>query len=111
LRERFGDVPIAVSAVTLAELVHGIHRADTPRRAAGRRRFADELRIHLPIHPIGAGTAEIIGRVGAELDSRGAGIPPGDLAIAATALELQFAVVTGNLRHFERVAGLVVVEF
>ena len=33
--QAFGEVEIAISAVTLAELVHGVARANTPRNPAG----------------------------------------------------------------------------
>lgn len=33
-----------------------------------------------------------------------------DLLIAATALQLGFGIVTGNVRHFEQVPGLTVVS-
>lgn len=32
IQERFGDAEIAMSAVTLAELVHGVARGNTPER-------------------------------------------------------------------------------
>ena len=37
------DQEIALSAIGLAELVHGIHRADTPRRRTARELFIGEL--------------------------------------------------------------------
>jgi predicted nucleic acid-binding protein len=38
-------------------------------------------------------------------------IPFGDLLISATALSLGYSVLTVNLRHFEQVPGLTVVQF
>src|SRR5438093_8007304 len=39
-----GDAPIVISAMTVAELAHGIYRADSPERAQQRRQFVDELK-------------------------------------------------------------------
>jgi predicted nucleic acid-binding protein len=54
-------------------------------------------------------TAEIIARIGGEQAGRGVNIPLGDLVIGASAVELGFAVGTGNLRHFGLIPGLTVV--
>lgn len=39
IRQVVGDVPIAICALTVAELGHGIYRASTPERTQQRRRF------------------------------------------------------------------------
>jgi predicted nucleic acid-binding protein len=44
VQQRFGEVEITMSAVTLAELVHGIARADTEERRDRRRAFIDSNR-------------------------------------------------------------------
>jgi predicted nucleic acid-binding protein len=37
IREAAGDVTIAICPLTVAELAHGIYRADTPERSRMRR--------------------------------------------------------------------------
>src|SRR5689334_3731773 len=59
----FGEVEIAISAVTLAELVHGVARANTPEIRQARRAFIDELKKHVPVHPVTDSTAEIAGQI------------------------------------------------
>jgi tRNA(fMet)-specific endonuclease VapC len=110
IRQTIGDVPIAICSLTIAELGHGIYRADTPERAQQRRQFLDELKVHVPVHPVTGSTAEIIARIGAEQAARGAVLPLADLIIGASALELGFAVATRNLRDFGRIPGLVVIQ-
>ena len=44
----------------------------------------------------------------AELERRGTPIGDGDLRIASIALDCDLAVVTGNVRHFEKVSGLAI---
>jgi len=104
-----GDVAVVISALTVAELAHGIYRAGTPERSRQRRQFLDELKAQVPIHAVTEATAEIIARIGAEQAARGVNVPLGDLVIGACALELGYAVGTRNLRDFERIPGLTVV--
>ena len=51
IRATIGDVAIAMCALTVAELAHGIYRANTPERRKQRRQFLDELRAQVPIYP------------------------------------------------------------
>jgi len=110
IREIAGDVTVGICPITVAELAHGIYRADTPERSRMRRRFLDELKAHVPIYPITESTGEIVARIGAEQASRGIVLPLADLIIGACALEIGYAVGTGNLRDFSRIPGLTVVR-
>jgi len=108
IRETIGDVPIVICALTVAELGHGIYRADTPQRAQQRRQFLEELKAHIPIHPVTATTAEIVGRIGGEQAAKGVNLPLADLIIGACAIELGYAIATSNLRDFIRIPDLAV---
>jgi len=107
----FGDVEIAISAVTPAELVHGIARANTPRIREGRRAFIDELKKHVPVHPVTDSTAEIAGQLSGEQAAQGVTLPADDLLIGACAIEQGYAMATLNARHFQRIPGLQIVSF
>ena len=109
IRDATGDVPIVISSFTVAELGHGIYRADTPERSRQRRQFLDELKAHVPVHPVTESTAEIIARVGAEQAAKGINLPLGDLIIGACALELGYSIATSNTRDFTLIPGLDVV--
>ncbi len=61
--QAFGEIEIAISAVTLAELVHGVARANTPEIRIARRAFIDEPKKHVPVHPVTDSTAEIAGQI------------------------------------------------
>lgn len=50
------------------------------------------------------------GQIDGQSQARGIRIPLSDLLIGASALELGYAVGTGNLRHFERIPDLKVVK-
>ena len=107
----FGEVEIAMSAVTLAELVHGIARANTPQIKEARRFFIDELKRHVPVHPITDTTAEIAGRLSGEQAAKGITLPAADLLIGASAVEQGYAMATLNIRHFQKIPGLHVISF
>ncbi len=95
----------------MAELAHGIYRANTPERRAARREFLDDLKAALAIYPITAETAELVGKIHAESSTLGITIPFDDLLIGACALEHGFAIATRNQRHFQKIPGLQLVRF
>jgi len=101
-----GDTEIALSVVTLLELAHGAARADTSARRSNREQFIQELLTALPIHPITIPIALRAGQIDGESQTKGIRIPLSDLLIGVTALELGYAVVTANLRHFQMIPGL-----
>ena len=104
--EKIGEMEAALCAITVAELVHGVYRADTPERRERRRVFLDELKAAVPVYPITDSTAELVGKIGAESSTRGVIIPFDDLLIGACALERGYAVATRNFRHFEKIRDL-----
>ncbi len=110
IQKRIGDVPLALSVVTIAEVGHGIYRANTPDIRARRRLFLDELKATVPIYPVTEATAEIIARVGGEQAAKGITVPLGDLMIGACALELGYSIGTSNARDFQRIPGLSVIQ-
>jgi predicted nucleic acid-binding protein len=105
-----GDDGIAVSVLTVLELAHGITRADTPERRQKRQRFLDELLTGVPIQPVTVPIALLAGQIDGQSQARGVRIPLSDLLIGASALELGYAVGTANVRHFQLIPGLNVVQ-
>ena len=55
--------------------------------------------------------AAAYGGIRAELERRGTPIGPNDLMIAAIALASRATLVTHNLREFQRIAGLTLVDW
>jgi tRNA(fMet)-specific endonuclease VapC len=66
VRQAVGELPIVLSAVSVAEIGHGIYRANTPELRQRRRAFLDELKATVPVHPVTEATAEIVARIGGE---------------------------------------------
>ena len=111
LSGQIGEREAALCAISVAELAHGIHRADTEERRQVRRAFLDDLKATVAIYPITADTAELVGRIHADTARQGNIIPLDDLLIGACALERGYAVATRNKRHFEKIPGLSLVPF
>lgn len=105
-----GDDGIAVSVVTVLELAHGITRADTPERRERRQRFLDELLTGVPIQPVTVPIALRAGQIDGQSQTKGVRMPLSDLLIGASALELGYGVGTANVRHFQLIPGLNVVQ-
>lgn len=106
----FGPVEISLSPVTVAELVHGVFRARTAMAGQRRREFIEELVSLVPVHPATNRTGWLVGQIEGEEAAKGNVLPFNDLMIAASAIEQDYAVLTGNFRHFKRIPGLRVVS-
>lgn len=97
-----GEIPIVLSAFTIAEIRRGIYGAKSEHSRIERREFPNELKAMVPIQAITAATAEIVPRIGGEQAARGVNLA--DLIIGASAL-VGHAVATSNLRDFSRIPG------
>jgi predicted nucleic acid-binding protein len=93
------------SSITLGELVYGAYRLED-RAVALLQRLDETLLPNLSVIPFDASAARRYGETRAELERRGTPIGDADLRIASIALDRDLTVVTGNVRHFEKVPGL-----
>ncbi len=101
---------LAIASITVSELLVGIYRTRSVDLRSRRERGVEWVIVQLPILPFGVTEARIHARLNAELMGRGQRIGDHDLIIAATALAHGYAVFTQNLREFQRVPGLTVLE-
>jgi predicted nucleic acid-binding protein len=60
--------------------------------------------------PYGKTSALLAGKIDGEQRAKGVSIPSADLLIGATALEYGYALATTNLRHFQMIPGLQIVQ-
>jgi len=109
--DTLADEPGVIAASVYAELLVGVKMADGRRRAAARRAKIDALLATMPIVEFGQAQAERWADLYARLSRSGKLIPANDLAVAATALELEYGVLVGPVdeAHFRRVPNLRVV--
>lgn len=100
------DEPFGISVVTVAELLHGVERADTETRKIRRQAFVEKVIEMIPVFPFDTGVARIYAGIWASLARRGFTVGAHDLIIAATAISLDYTVITANRRDFEKIEGL-----
>jgi tRNA(fMet)-specific endonuclease VapC len=95
-----------ISVVTVAELLHGVERADSEPRKLRRQAFVEKVIEMIPVFPFDISVARIYARIWASLIQRGFTVGAHDLIIAATAISLDYTVITANRRDFEKIEGL-----
>lgn len=94
---------ICISAVTYAELVHGVEKS----KAVERNRLALTILLsNIEILDFDMKAAEEYGRIRADLEKKGTPIGLLDMMIAGHAKSLGYTVVTNNVGEFKRVEGL-----
>jgi tRNA(fMet)-specific endonuclease VapC len=97
------SVPKAISVITYGELLYGAHVSQQhEKNRAIIRRLADIF----PVIGIGIPVIETFADLKRSLETRGQGLDDMDLLIAATALSLNYRLVTNNESHFSRIKGL-----
>jgi len=105
LLERFNrNTPyLAISAITLAELLHGAAKSSDPERSPA---VVEDFCSRLELLAYGAKAAQHYGQIRADLERRGTPIGVNDLHIAAHARSEGLTLVSNDLREFERVVGV-----
>ena len=102
--------PLYLTALTLAELLHGAARADSPQRKGRRLAFIAEIEARYPLLSFGRGEAAEYAEIWAALSARGETIGTHDMQIAAIARHHGHRVATLNAGEFSRVPGLGVLD-
>lgn len=97
------DEGICISAITLAELEHGVYKSTKVESNA--ENLAKFTRV-ITVIPFEEACATEYGKICAYLQKAGTPISTMDMLIAAHARALGYTVVTNNVREFERVPEL-----
>ena len=92
------------SAVVVAELYKGAFGSE--RASVHVSNIETRVLPSRTILPFDVAVARVYGQIEATLSKGGRPLADADLHIAATALHHGLELVTGNVRHFERVPGL-----
>ena len=110
IREQFRRYhgQMAISVVTLMELIYGAEKSQAPERNLAE---IEGFAARLELLEYGSEAAKHTGQIRAELARVGKPIGPYDQMIAGHARSRGLIVVTNNLREFERVPGLRVVDW
>ncbi|HYX24525.1 MAG TPA: type II toxin-antitoxin system VapC family toxin [Thermoanaerobaculia bacterium] len=105
--EWLGTIPRGeqfTSAVSIGELFKGAFRS--PTRERHLTNIEKRILPVITVLPYDVAVARVYGRIEAILAEKGQPLADADLQIAATALFHGLELVTGNVRHFERIPGL-----
>ncbi len=102
------EEPVAVSAITVMQLFHGVGKSNRPQQ--------EENKIHSVLHglvtyPIDFELARRAGKKEGELAKNNIAIGYADTIIATTALSLNEPIVTRNVKDFSKVHGLEIISY
>lgn len=92
------------SAVVVGELFKGAFRSKARQRHLAN--IEDRVLPRLTVLPYDTAVARVFGRLRADLELRGQLLPDADLQIAATAMHHGLSLVSGIIRHFNRILRL-----
>ena len=99
---------MAISSITLAELMHGAEKSNAVARSLS---IVEDFCSRLAVLPYGPKAAQHYGSIRSALEKRGEPIGVNDLHIAAHARSEGMTLVSNNLREFERVEALQLVNW
>lgn len=94
---------LGYSIISKAELFYGVYNSKHVQKNLKNVEKVDETLTLVYLEEV---AAEWFGKVKAELRQQGNLIMDADLLIASTAIANDLVLVTNNIRHFQRVAGL-----
>lgn len=105
-----GGEQVAISVITVSELLHGVHRSSGKKRAK-RAAMVEHVLASTTAMPITETIARTHAELSAQLSDSGTPVGAHDLWIAASAVAGGFGVLTSDERDFDRIPGLRVVGF
>lgn len=110
LAAEYSETQFLLSSISVMELEHGWHRANTPEAAAKRLRYLDEVLTILPVESFTREMGVLAAKIDADMKKAGLVIATADLLIGITALHYGYALGTRNVRHFRMIPGLEVLS-
>ena len=99
----FADAPKAFSVITYGELIFGARKSQRVHENLAKVYHIKEV---FPVIDLTPAIMETFGELKANMQSKGANVADFDLLIGATALCMDYIVVTNNTKHFSKIPGL-----
>ena len=100
------DEPTALAAISASELMITVHRAKTSEARSERESFVRQVLEAFPVLPFDQRVAEVYAEALVVFTAGGGVIRASDLIVAATAMANGYALLTDNVRDFERLPDL-----
>jgi tRNA(fMet)-specific endonuclease VapC len=110
LRERFDQLAeaLCISVITLGELLYGVEKS---ARRTENLQAVEQFTARLEVVPFSPRAAAHFGQIRAELAKLGTLCGAYDMLIGAHARSEGLMLVTNNVREFQRIPGLLVVNW
>jgi len=106
LEEQLGPTEeVGIAAITASELLYGVHRG-APEQRGRREAFVAGVLVAFSPFPFDLLAAGTHARLWAGLASSGTDVGAHDRLVAPTAITAGWRVGTANVKHFERIRGL-----
>jgi tRNA(fMet)-specific endonuclease VapC len=94
---------VAISFMTVAELYYGVEKSANPQK---NKIGLEQFLMTVDVINANRKIASRFGQLKAMLEKKGIPLADADLLIAATALETSTLLVTGNIKHYQRIENL-----
>ena len=99
---------IRISVITLMELYYGARKSQKVSTNLAKIKILEST---LEIIPVGLESTEIFGLLKEQLEKVGNRLDDFDLIIASCAMAHNLTLVTNNIKHFQRIDGLKLVNW
>jgi len=103
-RNQYDDT-IGISFMSVAELFYGAEKSTDPTK---NFTTIEALLLSMEIIQTDIPILRRFGLIKGQLEKKGNAIADADILIAATTMEKGTRLITGNLKHFDRIPGLVI---
>ena len=100
--------PKALSVITYGELIYGCRNSQYITENLAK---VGRLAANYPIIDVTRSVVECFGEIKTFLRKSGTPIEDFDLLIGCTALTMNYAIVTNNVKHYQKIPGLKVVNW
>ena len=102
--------PFGISMISVSELLHAVHRADSEARREQREAFVEKILEIFPLYPFDLSASRVYARLWGQFIKKGVVVGTHDLMIASTCLSLGFSVLTAEIRDYRKIEGLRIEE-
>lgn len=103
--------PFGISMITVSELLHAVHRADSEAKRGQREVFIEKILEIFPVYPFDLNASRVYAKLWAQFIKKGIVVGTHDLMVASTCLSLGFSVLTAEIRDYRKIDGLRLEEF